>query len=108
MEPESVCGEVLMFDGKIACAPAAPMPVLECKVGGLGTFSLEKTTTLLQAVKKNESKVEGDPLPHPVRRFPEAFAEPVAAIYNGVNEWGRWPASWKIENLMIIPKVPEC
>ena len=38
MEPESVCGEVLMFDGKIACAPAAPMPVLECKVGGLGTF----------------------------------------------------------------------
>ena len=50
--------------------------------------------------------VEGDPLPHLVRCFPEAFAEPVTKIFKEINNTGRWPAAWKTEYLTIIPKTP--
>ena len=41
-----------------------------------------------------------------VRRHPQAFATPIAAIYNRINSTGSWPTSWKTEHLTIIPKVP--
>ena len=68
--PEEVCEEVLKFYGRIACAPAPPMPLIGCVEGGLGSFTVARTTTLLKAVKKTESRVKGDPLPHLVRRYP--------------------------------------
>ena len=41
-----------------------------------------------------------------VLRFPRAFAVPLSAVFNAVNNQGRWPARWKTEHLTIIPKVP--
>ena len=84
----------------------APMPDVPRVEGGLGTFTIERTKELLGAAKKTESRVDGDPLAHMVRRYPGAFAVPVAAIYNEINRCGRWPAKWKTEHLTIIPKVP--
>ena len=87
----------------------SPVPGLhqdECMGSALDVFTLEKTTQLLKESKKTEFRVVGDPLPHLIRRFPEAFAEPVSAINNGVNRWEKWPVSWKTEHLTIIPKVP--
>ena len=104
--PEVVCDEVLKFYGRIACAPAPPMPSIGCGGGGLGDFSVDRTTALLKAVKKTDSRVDGDPLPHLVRRHPEAFAEPITMLFNEINRTGQWPTSWKTEHLTVIPKVP--
>ena len=105
-DPASIGKGVLEFYGNISQVPAEPMPELGSKRGSLETFTVEKIAELLKQIKKTESRVEGDPLPHLARRYPEAFAEPVAAIFNEVNETGIWPAKWKTEHLTIIPKVP--
>ena len=105
-DPDSVGREVLEFYGNISHRLAEPMPELETGHGGLEEFTAEKTIELLRQMKKTESRVEGDPLPHLARKFPEAFAEPVAAIFNEINRSGSWPVSWKTEHLTIIPKVP--
>lgn len=63
------------------------------------------TTKILKEAKKTESIVPGDPLPHLIRQFPEAFAGPVMKIYNKINDTGHWSKSWKTEYLTIIPKV---
>ena len=105
-DPSVVCSEVLSFYGTIACAPAEAMPDIGRTDGGLGHFSLERTAELLEGAKKTESHVEGDPLPHMVRRFLKAFAVPLSAVFNAVSNQGRWPARWKTEHLTIIPKVP--
>ena len=102
-----VCHEILEFYGKIAMAPSRPIPPApEFRSGGLGHFSEERTVSLLSAMKKTESRVDGDPLSNLVREYPSAFAAPVTAIYNAVNLTGKWPARWKTEHLTIIPKVP--
>ena len=105
-EPSFVCAAVLDFYGAIACVPAEPMPDIEREGGGLGHFSTERMSDLLKDAKKTESRVEGDPIPHLVCRFPGAFAVPVSAIFNAINDQGQWPARWKTEHLTIIPKVP--
>ena len=60
---------------------------------------------MLKEAKKTESAVPGDPLPHLIRRFPEAFAGAAMRIFYKVNNTGYWPMSWKTEYLTIIPKV---
>ena len=104
--PAEICDEILGFYGKISGTRMAPMPEVPRVDGGLGTFTIERTVELLGAAKKTESRVDGDPLAHMVRKYPGAFAEPVAAIYNEINRCGKWPAKWKTEHLTIIPKVP--
>ena len=74
--------------------------------GGLGHFSEQRTSELLQQSKKTESRVDGDPLAHLIRLFPTAFAGPVSKVFNRINSDGRWPRLWKTEHLTIIPKVP--
>ena len=107
MGPEEVCREVLDFFGKIArTEDDTGLPELPRVRGGLGVFTVERTTKLLKASKKKDSRVEGDPLPHLVRSFPASFARPVADIFNRIDETGRWPARWKTEHLTIIPKNP--
>ena len=81
-------------------------PNLYPAIGGLNHLTEARTSALLAATKKTESRVEGDPLAHLVRRFPEAFAKPVAGIFNAVDKSGCWPVQWKTEHLTIIPKVP--
>ena len=107
LEPKEIADEVLGFYGNIAGSATDPVTpdVPRCN-GGLGVFSVERMTELLRGAKKTDSRVDGDPLAHLVRRYPESFASPVGAIYNRINEEGRWPKSWKTEHLMIIPKNP--
>ena len=69
-------------------------------------LSEERTTELLRAVKKTDSRVDGDPLAHLVRCHPEAFAAPISTICNRINDSGHWPLQWKTEHLTIIPKNP--
>ena len=108
MGPGEVCREVLNFFGGLArTEDAEGMPDLPRVRGGLGYFSIKRTTKLLGASKKTDSRVEGDPLPHLIRTYPASFARPVADIYNEINETGRWPARWKTEHLTIIPKKPK-
>ena len=78
--------EVLDYYGAISNVNADPMPD---RVGAdLGEFTVERTTELLGAAKKSDSRVDGDPLAHPVRCYPEAFAVPISIIYNRINETG--------------------
>ena len=97
--------EVLGYFGKIATGDHAPPGGRRCP-GGLPQFTADRTAELLGAVKKSDSYVDGDPLPHLVRSFPRAFARPITAIFNDINETGTWPTSWKTEHLTIIPKNP--
>ena len=106
MDAKEVCGEVLKYFGGISAAEAAPVTGVPRCPGGLDTFTVERTTSLLKAAKKTDSYVKGDPLPHIVRCYPQAFAKPIATIYNRINETGTWPATWKTEHLTVIPKVP--
>ena len=106
MGPAEVCAEVLDFFGGLARSDSVPMPVRTRVDGGLGFFSVDRTTALLAGSKLTDSRVEGDPLPHLIRTFPHAFAAPVAEIYNRINETGQWPTRWKTEHLTIIPKNP--
>ena len=68
-------------------------------------FTKQSVLKRLQSLKKKDSHVEGDPLPHLVRAMPELFAEPVAAIFNKASAQGWWPTRWKTEHITVIPKV---
>ena len=106
MAPAGVCQEVLNFYGGISNDSKMPPPMVPCVAGGLGVFTQARTTELLGAAKKSDSRVDADPLAHLVRCYPGAFATPVAMIYNEINITGYWPSSWKTEHLTIIPKNP--
>ena len=107
MGPGDVCREVLDFFGGLAKSEARGIPQDLPRVdGGLGFFSLERTSELLRASKNTNSRVEGDPLQHLIRSYPDSFSEPVSELFNRINSTGRWPASWKTEHLTIIPKNP--
>ena len=107
MGPGEVCREVLDFFGGLAKSEAPGIPPDLPRVdGGLGFFSLERTSELLRASKNTNSRVEGDPLQHLIRCYPDSFSEPVSELFNRINTTGRWPGSWKTEHLTIIPKNP--
>ena len=62
--PQEICQEVLNYFGKVAEGPAPDLSGEERCLGGLGLFSQARTKALLKAVKKTDSRVDGDPLPH--------------------------------------------
>ena len=74
--------------------------------GGMGDFTRPVAEKLLKSHKRVKSKVDGDPLPHLVHKFPDLFAAPVATIFDRINRTTKWPSSWKREHLTIIPKNP--
>ena len=96
----------MSFYGAISGGCLQPIPDIPRTAGGLGHFSSQRTSELLQQSKKTESQVDGDPLAHLIRRFPVAFADPVSRIFNRIDSDGRWPHLWKTEHLTIIPKIP--
>ena len=59
---------------------------------GLGDFTPERVEALLRKHKKTSSAVEGDPMPHLVRSYPNLFAVPVAIIFQAVENAGAWPS----------------
>ena len=106
LEPGQVCRQVLDFYGGIAKSDRSRVERDGLRIpGGLGVFTMERTEKRLKESRKTDSRDEGDPLPHLIRCFPDAFAGPVSEIYNRVNDTGYWPAQWKTEYLTVIPKV---
>ena len=105
-QPKEICQDILDYFGSIAAEPSGPIIDVRRCHGGLPFFTAERTEALLKAAKRSDSRVDGDPLPHLVRCHPAAFAVPVAAIYNRVNDTGTGPADWKKEHLTVIPKNP--
>ena len=103
---EETCKEILGFYGAIAGECMEPIPEVRRVDGGLGHFSVQRVAELLQQSKKTDSRVDGDPLAHLIRKHPYSFAAPVAEIFNKVNTEGVWPSTWKTEHLTIIPKIP--
>lgn len=104
--PQEICQDVLNYFGKVAEGPAPDLSEEERCLGGLGYFSHTRTEALLKAVKRLDSRVNGDPLPHLVRCHPNAFTAPIFVIFNKVNQSGVWPSKWKTEHLTVIPKNP--
>ena len=106
--PAHVCGEVLAYFGGIGGTTEVTVeaPVISGRTGGLPMFTEEIVSEMLRKSKKTQSQVNGDPLPQLLRQFPRAFAKPVSAIYNKINDTVKWPTKWKTEYLTIIPKVP--
>ena len=72
---------VLDYFGRISKEEAAPMPAIARVPGGLPDFTQTSVAKILKDSKKSDSMVEGDPLPHLVRRFPEAFAGHVCSLF---------------------------
>ena len=98
--------EVLKHFGGIAATRGEPVPDIARTPGGLPFFSKARTEAILKKAEKADSMVEGDPLLNLVRCYPWAFPDPVSEIFNGVNNSGVWPETWKTEHLTIIPKTP--
>ena len=86
-EPKGVCGEVLKYFGGIAGGDQVDheMPDIDRCCGQLPGFTVARTEDILKAAKKTDSAVKGDPLPHLVRHYPQAFATLVSAIFNRIN-----------------------
>ena len=83
--------EVLDFFGRISSIEAKELPDVPRVPGGLPVLDRAAVIKILKESKKSDSMVEGDPLPHLVRHFPEAFVQPVGMIFNWVNESGGGP-----------------
>ena len=105
--PESVADKVLEYFGGIASEESTRGPEVPKLGGALLDLTPADATKLLKPAKKTDSSVRGDPMPHLVREFREAFAEPVADIFNAVSRASEWPENWKTEYLTIIPKNPK-
>ena len=86
--------------------PSPTPPIEPVNTAGLGHFDETRVTCLLRSHKKVKSRVDGDPLPHLVSKYPELFAKHVAAIFNAINNTGKWPTAWKREHITVIPKKP--
>lgn len=104
----TACEEVLRYFGNLAgcegdSGALGPVP-RNAQPIDLPRFTIESTTELLRNIKKTDSRVEGDPFPHLVRKDPAAFAAPVSMIFNQICAQSDWPKAWKEENLTIIPK----
>ena len=63
------------------------------------------TAKFLKAAKKLNSSVVGDIPPALMKRHHKLFAKPASIIYNSIFATGSWPAKWKQETTVIIPKV---
>ena len=67
--------------------------------------TVEQVAKLLKDAKKPSSTVEGDVMPRLMKIHHPLFADPVTRIFNAVFLAGRWPAAWKTETAVIIPKT---
>ena len=105
MGDEIVCEEVINYFSSVGGGEQArEMPDIPSTPSGL-QFTTQSVLERLQTLKKKDSHVEGDPLPHLVRNMPELFAKPVAVLFNKASAAGQWPTRWKTEHITIIPKT---
>ena len=107
--PEEAGSEVLDYFTNVGGdEPPSPWPhITPGGDGGLGDFTVPSVEDLLSGHKRVKSRVDGDPLPHLVHKYPGLFAHPMSAIFfNRINTSTKWPSGWKREHLTIIPKNP--
>ena len=110
LDDKRVCDRVIEYFSTIGgCERGRDLPQMPEIPAGL-SFTEESVLERLKAMKKKDSHVEGDPLPHLVRGMPELFAAPVASIFNKASMAGCWPTRWKTEHITVIPKTrnPSC
>ena len=67
--------------------------------------SLEEVTRKLKLANKPNSSVKGDILPRLMKKFHHLFPRPVQMIFNAVFASNKWPAAWKEETTVVIPKI---
>ena len=67
--------------------------------------TLEEVRLKMKTARKPNSVVEGDILPALMKRFHATLAVPATKIFNAVFAGGRWPARWRRETAVIIPKT---
>ena len=66
--------------------------------------SLAEVQKKLKEAKKPNSAVEGDVLPRLVKRYHRDIAVTAQKKFNAVFSITKWPAKWKVETAVIIPK----
>ena len=68
-------------------------------------MTVRQVAEKLAAAKKPNSSVKGDVLPRLMKEFHQVFAPAVTTIFNAVFQTNRWPAAWKVETTVVIPKT---
>ena len=69
-------------------------------------ITVEEVAKRLKCAKKPNSSVPGDLLPRVVKAYHQHLAAPAARIFNAAFQEGKWPAAWKNETTVVIPKIP--
>lgn len=67
--------------------------------------SLLEVQKALKKAKKPSSAVDGDVLPRLMKAHHSKFAKPAMLIFNSIFSTGKWPARWKEETVVVIPKT---
>ena len=70
-------------------------------------LTLPEVEALLKDAKKPNSVVPGDLPPVLVKAHHRAIAPAARLIFNSVFAYNSWPAKWKVETTVVIPKVPK-
>ena len=68
-------------------------------------ITLEQTRQWMKDANKPDSMVEGDLIPRLMKLAHWELSRPVQRIFNAVFASGKWPAAWKVETTVIIPKT---
>ena len=68
------------------------------------SLSHEQVSDMLRSAKKPKSRVKCDIFPDLINESAEVLAVPLTKIYNKTIESGIWPAVWKEETVVVIPK----
>ena len=68
-------------------------------------ITVQQVAEKLAAAKKPNSAVRGDVLPRLMKEYHQVFAPAVTTIFNAIFQTNRWPAAWKVETTVIIPKT---
>ena len=102
----TVCDKVIEYFATVGGTEEGPVPAHhDVKLPAGLFFTTDDVTKRLSNLKRTDSHVEGDPLPHLVRAAPALFSVPATIIFNKASLEGTWPKSWKTEHLTIIPKT---
>lgn len=82
-----------------------PLRVSNADVPRRPPIPLEEVKKLMKNAKKPMSVVEGDMLPRLMKECYEDASVPAHIIFNSVFASGQWPARWKQETTVVIPKT---
>ena len=82
--------------------PLAPEDMVVCP---RRPVTPQEVAAKLMAAKKPCSSVEGDILPRLTKSYHHLLVAPATRIFNAIFSSSSWPARWKEETTVVIPKV---